>query len=73
MDPLKTNFGTNGWEEYKRLIVHEIDRNNDRLNLIDKRLSKIENKLAVIHTKIYFAAFLASTILTGIIQFFMSR
>ena len=59
----------NGWDEYKRLVVHELERSNQRLNAVDKRLSKIEQRLTVVHTKVYLAAIAASIVLTGIVQY----
>jgi|TARA_Y100000310_G_scaffold248660_1_gene254580 hypothetical protein len=59
-------INTNGWEQYKKLVVHELERTNRRLLDIDKRLNHIERKLAILDTKVYASAFLASLILTGV-------
>jgi len=56
----------NGWEQYKVHVVHEIKNTNDRLRIIDRRLSHIEKKLAVLDTKVYIASFVFSIVFTGI-------
>ena len=43
--------GTNGWTEYKRLVINELERTNRRLDIMDKRLSKIERNIVVLQTK----------------------
>jgi hypothetical protein len=60
---------TNGWDQYKKLVIHELERNNNRLEKLDKRLASIEHRLAVLHTKMYVAAFAASLILTAGVNF----
>jgi len=61
-DPWKTQFenngrnpgsngGTNGWAEYKRLVISELERANHRLDMMDKRLSRLEKHLTVLQTK----------------------
>ena len=60
---------TNGWDQYKKLVIHELERNNNRLEKLDQRLASIEHRLAVLHTKMYVAAFAASLILTAGVNF----
>ena len=52
-DPWETHHskGTNGWTEYKRLVIHELERTNSRLDMVDKRLSKIERNISILQTK----------------------
>mgnify|MGYP004446743727 CR=1 FL=1 len=51
-DPWETHDGkTNGWDEYKRLVINELERTNHRLDVMDKRLSKIEKHIVVLQTK----------------------
>ena len=42
---------TNGWQEYKRLVISELERTNSRLENVDKRLGKIERNIAILQTK----------------------
>ena len=58
-----------GWDQYEKLVIHEIERNNSRLEKLDQRLASIEQRLAVLHTKMYVAAFAASCILTAGLNF----
>ena len=45
------NGGTNGWAEYKRLVIHELESTNTRLDRLDKRLAKIEQRITILQTK----------------------
>ena len=67
-DPWKTSQGdTNGWQEYKRLVINELDRANNRLDIIDKRLARLEKNITVLQTKATtWAAGLAVFISAGI-------
>ena len=58
-----------GWDQYEKLVIHELERNNSRLEKLDQRLASIEHRLAVLHTKMYVAAFAASCILTAGLNF----
>ena len=62
----------NDWDEYKKLVLQELERNNDRLNNIDLRLRGIEERLTIINTKIYLAAFATSAVITGVIQYIVN-
>jgi len=51
-DPWEThNEQTNGWQEYKRLVINELERANHRLDLVDKRLANMEKHITVLQTK----------------------
>ena len=51
-DPWETHDGgTNGWQEYKRLVINELERANLRLDLVDKRLLNLEKNITVLQTK----------------------
>ena len=67
-DPWKTSQGdTNGWQEYKRLVINELDRANNRLDIMDKRLASHEKNITVLQTKATtWAAGLAVFISAGI-------
>jgi len=43
----------NGWVEYKKLILSELTRSNERLTRIENDLSSIKEELAVLRTKMY--------------------
>jgi len=66
---LDMDVNDNGWEKYKVHVVHELERSNERLGTIDKRLSKIESKLAVLDTKVYAATFIFSAVCTALFNF----
>lgn len=59
------NDERNGWDKYKKYVVNELERTNDRLSGIDKRLSHIERKLAVLDTKVYATVIIASVVMTS--------
>ena len=65
----------NGWIEYRKLVISELQRSNDRLTRIESDITDIKQVLVVLQTKIYFAsstlAFLISAaigILTSVIK-----
>ena len=41
----------NGWTEYKRLVINELERTNLRLDRMDKRLGRIERNITILQTK----------------------
>ncbi len=57
------------WDLYKKLVMKELDTNSQKLDRIENRLSKIEERLTIINTKIYLAAFIASAVVTSMIQY----
>ena len=59
------------WEHYKKLVLKELDRNNSKLESIESRLGGIEERLAIVNTKIYVAAFVASAVITSMVQYGM--
>jgi hypothetical protein len=60
----------NGWIEYRKLVISELQRSNDRLTRIESDVTEIKQRLAILQTKVYFAsstlAFLISAVV-GII------
>ncbi len=56
---------SNGWDEYKRLVISELERANRRLNTVDKRLTHIERNIAILQTKAYVAAGAISIVLSA--------
>jgi len=65
--------GYNGWDEYKRLVVHELERANLRLGVVDKRLSKIEKNLAIVQTKVYVASAIVAMLFSGLVSFVIGK
>ena len=47
---------SNGWDEYKKLVINELERANKRLDTMDRRLGHIERNIAVLQTKSYITA-----------------
>ena len=51
-DPWETYTGnSNGWDQYKRLVIHELENTNSRLERMDKRLARIERNITILQTK----------------------
>ena len=51
-DPWKTHAGdSNGWDQYKRLVIHELENTNSRLDRMDKKLGRIERNITILQTK----------------------
>ncbi len=57
------------WEHYEKLVMRELDKNSEKLDRIENRLSGIEERLAIVNTKIYVAAFVASAVITSMVQY----
>lgn len=72
-DRKETLMDNNGWDQYKKLIIHELERSNKRLEKIEDRLTQIENKLSTLQVKVYTSAFLISVIITGVVQAFINK
>jgi len=58
----------NGWSQYKKLIIHELEGTERQLDRILRRMSKLEQRLTVVQTKIYVAASVAAAVFTGLVQ-----
>jgi len=61
----------NGWSQYKKLIIHELEGTERQLDRILRRMSKLEQRLTVVQTKIYVAASVAAAVFTGLVQLVM--
>ena len=55
-----------GWNEYRRFVIKSLESTNNRLDEIDTTLREIERELAVLKTKMYAAAVIASLVFTTI-------
>jgi hypothetical protein len=60
---------TNGWDEYKRLVLTELERCSKRLDNIDERLSNIELTFAKLQTRLYTGAVLIAFVITTVMNF----
>jgi hypothetical protein len=54
----------NGWVEYKKLILSELTRSNDRLSKIESELSDIKQEIAVLKTKMYFGSAIVAVVIS---------
>lgn len=59
----------NGWDEYKKLVLHELERSNSRLQKIEDHLNVIDKKLTILQTKVYTTALFISVVISGLIQY----
>jgi hypothetical protein len=59
----------NGWDEYKKLVLHELERSNSRLQKIEDHLNAIDKKLTILQTKVYTTALFISVVISGLIQY----
>jgi hypothetical protein len=65
------NGGTNGWAEYKRLVIHELKHTNIRLDRLDKRLAKIEQRITILQTKAATYAAGIAIVISGGVSFLL--
>jgi sensor domain CHASE-containing protein len=71
-DPWEThNEQTNGWQEYKRLVINELERANHRLDLVDKRLANMEKHITVLQTKAATWAAAVAFLISGGVTFLL--
>tara|TARA_Y100000310_G_scaffold97213_1_gene94894 strand:+ start:289 stop:498 length:210 start_codon:yes stop_codon:yes gene_type:complete len=59
----------NGWDEYKRLVLKELEENSKRLLRIEKRLNKIDQHIIEHKTKIYVGTGILSVMLSATVAF----
>jgi hypothetical protein len=64
-DAWDTHTDENGWTEYKRLVINELERTNRRLETMDKRLAKIEKHIVVLQTKAAMWAAVIAIMISG--------
>lgn len=54
----------NGWLEYKKLILSELTRSNERLGKIESELTDIKQEIAILKTKMYFGSAVVAIIIS---------
>lgn len=54
----------NGWLEYKKLILSELTRSNERLGKIESELTDIKQEIAVLKTKMYFGSAIVAVVIS---------
>ena len=59
---------SNGWNEYKNLVLTELKRANKRLITIEDDLSSIKQDLAILKTKMYFGSAVIAMVFSGIVS-----
>lgn len=53
-----------GWLEYKKLILSELTRSNERLGEIESNLSDIKQEIAILKTKMYFGSAIVAVVIS---------
>jgi len=53
-----------GWAEYKKLILSELTRSNERLGKIETELVDIRQEISVLKTKMYFGSATVAVIIS---------
>lgn len=64
----ETRQSGNGWDEWRKLVLHEQMVHSERLNCIDKKLTIIHTDIAILKTKAAFYGALAGLLATVIIE-----
>jgi hypothetical protein len=59
-----------GWMEYRKLVLNELQRSNDRLTRIENDIGEIKEKLAVLQTKVYFTSSTLAFLISTVVAFF---
>ena len=50
---MENNYPTNGWSEYKKLVLKQLEMLDAKTDRIEAKLDKISTKVTVIETKAY--------------------
>ena len=64
----KNMTDTNGWNEYKNLVLTELKRANYKLVAIEEELSSIKQDLAILKTKMYFGSAIIAMVFSGVVS-----
>ena len=59
----------NGWSEDAKLVLHRLDKIDQELRDIEKRLRQIEGKMWVLQTKAAFVSIAAATGVTILLRY----
>ena len=59
----------NGWSEDAKLVLHRLDKIDQELRDIEKRLRQIEGKMWVLQTKAAFISMVAATGVTILMRY----
>ena len=59
----------NGWSEAAKLVLHRLDKIDQELRDIEKRLRQIEGKMWVLQTKAAFISMVAATGVTILMRY----
>lgn len=64
---MEQNRTSNGWNEYKRLVLKLLEGNDKRLDVMDDKIDKLTNKIIVLETKaIIYAAVTGLLVAAGV-------
>ena len=59
----------NGWSSDAKLVLHRLDKIDQELRDIEKRLRQIEGKIWVLQTKALFMSAMAATAITILMRY----
>jgi len=59
---------SNGWNEYKRLVLSQLDGLTKKSDQIESKLDKLNNKVTILETKAVMYGAIAGFVITAIVQ-----
>lgn len=62
----------NGWNEYKKLVVHRLDELTSISNRIETKLNRLSTKVTILETKAIIYGAIAGLGITVIVQFVLN-
>jgi hypothetical protein len=65
----KTNETVNGWSEYKRLVLQQLEYLNEKYKEINDKLDTVKTKVVVLETKAFILGIIASAVMTILLHF----
>ena len=63
-----TDPSGNGWVEYRKFVVENLDLNKKQLHGIENRLRKMEQDIVMLKTKVYIASAVIGFAVSGVIS-----
>ena len=65
---MENNYPTNGWSEYKKLVLKQLEMLDAKTDRIETKLDKINTKVTILETKAWMWGAMAGLAITFVIQ-----
>jgi len=69
---MENNIPINGWNEYKKLVLKQLDGLDAKTSRIEEKLDKLNTKVTILETKAVMWGALAALVVTILVQITIS-